>query len=91
MEQPRAIPQALRAKMEDPDHPLTQIISRLLTDQQPIDPADETLRAKILRAVKRSKTIEHYDAVYALWDTPGMLQTPMRAFVRLVSNMISEL
>ena len=85
----RELPRELHAKMQDPNHALTQLISRLLEDTHEVDPDDQSLNAKVVRAIRRSKTIEHYDVLYAAWDTPGVLQAPMRAFVRLVCNVIS--
>ena len=85
----REVPPELQAKMQDPDHPLTEIISRLLENIPVNDPDDQSLQAKVIRAIRRSKTIEHYDVIYAVWDTPGVLQMPMRAFVRLVATMIN--
>jgi hypothetical protein len=74
-------------KMNDPTHPVTKMLTAIHANKHngpPLD--DDTFKAKIVRAVMKSKTLEHYEALYAMWD-----DAPFKDVTRMVIKMMFQL
>lgn len=85
----------LRAKLEDPTHPMTRMLSNVhelastgafnTTTVKTDDDSGEEQRfaSTLVRALQASNTREHYEAMYALWD-----DAPFRDISRMLIKLI---
>lgn len=80
----------LREKMSDANHPVSRMLTKIhARGTQSVHENDVSFKGVMLRALLKSKTTEHYHALYALWDDAPFKEAS-RLLIKLVFQMMID-
>jgi len=77
---------SLEDKLNDMNHPVTKMLAAIHAKREPRDSEEEGFKGKMIRALLKSQSKEHYDALYAMWD-----EAPFKDASRMIIKLIYQI